>query len=228
MSHTQNVLRIKVVYNALEELAQEVVFVGGATVSLYSDRMAEELRPTDDIDILVELLNYQGYTKVEEKLRIKGFVNDVNSKVICRYKIQGITVDVMPTDEKILGFSNLWYPHGYKKAVRYQLAEKIVIKIFKPEYFLASKLEAFKNRGNNDGRTSTDFEDIIYILNNRSAIWKEFHESDQAVKSYLKTEFTSLFKNKYLEEWISSNLEFTERKRSKFIIDGIDGFLSAI
>ena len=73
MSHRENLLRIKAVYNALEELAKDVVFVGGATVSLYTDRVAEEVRPTDDIDILVELVSYQGYADIEEKLRQKGF-----------------------------------------------------------------------------------------------------------------------------------------------------------
>lgn len=68
MSHRENLLRIKAVYNALGELADEVVFVGGATVSLYIDRIAEEVRPTDDIDILVELISYQGYADIEEKL----------------------------------------------------------------------------------------------------------------------------------------------------------------
>ena len=76
MSHRENLLRIKAVNTALEELADEVVYVDGATVSLYIDRLAEEVRPTDDIDILIELINYQGYAAVEDKLRQKGFVND--------------------------------------------------------------------------------------------------------------------------------------------------------
>ena len=48
----------KVVYDALEELADEVVFVGGATVALYADRPSGEARSTDDVDILVELMHY--------------------------------------------------------------------------------------------------------------------------------------------------------------------------
>ena len=49
MSHRENITRIKAVYNALEELADQVVFVGGATVSLYGERPAGEVRPTDDV-----------------------------------------------------------------------------------------------------------------------------------------------------------------------------------
>lgn len=36
MSHQTNISRIKAVYNALEDLRDQVVFVGGATVSLFN------------------------------------------------------------------------------------------------------------------------------------------------------------------------------------------------
>jgi len=147
MSHIDNVTRIKIVYDALEELAESVVFVGGATVSLYADRTTEEVRPTGDIDILVEVITHLGYAEIEEKLRAKGFINDQESGVICRYKIQGVIVDIMPTSEKVLGFSNRWYVPGFANSIDYKLNEKYIIQIFSPVYFLASKLEAFKNRG---------------------------------------------------------------------------------
>ena len=106
MSHHQNITRIKAVCEALGEMTQSVLFVGGATVSLYTDRPATEVRPTDDVDILVELVHYSGYAAIEEQLRKKGFVNDQESGIICRFKIQGIIVDVMPTSSTVLGFTN--------------------------------------------------------------------------------------------------------------------------
>lgn len=221
MSHRENLLRIKAVYDALEELAKDVVFVGGATVSLYTDRVAEEVHPTDDIDILVELVSYQGYADIEEKLRQKGFINDWESGVICRYKVQGIIVDVMPTSDRILGFSNKWYTPGFSNAIDYTLDEKHVIKIFSPPYFLATKLEAFKNRGHEDGRTSTDFEDIVYFLNNRSTIWKELKNTDPHLKTYIVDSFRDLLNNKYIDEWISVHLEYTEQERQYFILDSM-------
>lgn len=62
----ESITRIKVVYGALEELANEVVFVGGATVALYADRPSGEARPTDDVDILVELMHYRDYALEDE------------------------------------------------------------------------------------------------------------------------------------------------------------------
>jgi hypothetical protein len=58
MSHIHNVSRIKAVHKALGDLRDKVVFVGGATVSLYIDRTASEVRPTEDVDLLVELVSY--------------------------------------------------------------------------------------------------------------------------------------------------------------------------
>lgn len=168
MSHKINLLRIKAVYNALGELQNDVVFVGGATASLYVDRMAEEARPTNDVDIVVELWTYKDYATIESKLRSLGFENDIESNVLCRYKVQGIIVDVMPTGENVLGFSNKWYPEGFKTAIKYDLDQDTFVKIFHVNYFIASKLEAFNNRGKNDGRTSSDFEDIIYVLENEN------------------------------------------------------------
>jgi predicted nucleotidyltransferase len=218
MSHRQNIARIKAVYFALEELASEVVFVGGATVSLYSTRPEVETRPTEDVDIVVEIMHYSQYAAIEEKLRSKGFVNDVRSGVICRFIIHGVIVDVMPTSEDILGFSNRWYSIAFTKSISASIEEDLSIKIFSAPYFLASKLEAFVDRGENDGRFSSDFEDIVHVLNNRHSIWNEIRDSDEPVKQYLKEEFAKLLDQKYIDEWIGVHLEYSEQRRVGFII----------
>lgn len=225
MSHQLNITRIKAVYDALEEMASEVIFIGGATVSLYTDRPSGETRPTDDVDILIELVHYTHYTAIEEKLRKKGFVNDVESGVICRYIINGITVDVMPTSEKILGFANRWYAEAFSQAVDIDLDDRYRIKIFSSPYFIATKLEAYKNRGQNDGRTSADFEDIVFVLNNRINVWQELADATENLKVYLTTEFKALLSQPYIDEWISSHLDYQEQRRVNFIIGSMDEFV---
>jgi len=222
----ESITRIKVVYHALEELGKDVVFVGGATVSLYADRPAGEARPTDDVDILVELMHYNDYALVEEKLRLKGFINDSESGVICRYKVQGIIVDVMPTGENALGFTNNWYEPGYATAMTHILDENNNIKIFQPVYFLASKIEAFKDRGGGDGRWSSDFEDIVYVLNNRTTVWQEMQEAENKVKSYLKGEFRAFLDSDFIDEWISAHLEFYEQGRIRTILGELNTFVN--
>lgn len=224
MNDHSNIARIKAVYISLEDLGNEVVFVGGATVSLYKDKPALEVRVTDDVDVVIEIMKYKEYAEIEERLRQKGFENDKESGVICRYKINGIIVDIMPTTE-ILGFKNQWYAEGFKNAIEFSLSENIKVKIFDAVYFIASKFDAFNSRGNNDGRTSSDFEDIVYILNNRSTVWDELSNADQKVKTYIREEFRKLINQDYLYEWISTNLEYSEQKRVSFIIGGINAFI---
>ncbi|RYE39029.1 MAG: hypothetical protein EOP48_26285 [Sphingobacteriales bacterium] len=226
MNQHENIVRIKAVHNALEELALEVVFVGGATVSLYSDRPSGEIRPTDDVDILIELLHYKEYSAIEEKLRKKGFVNDIESGVICRYLVRGITVDVMPTSEEILGFANKWYAEAFRHAQVINLDEEYSLRIFSAPYFIATKFEAYKSRGGNDGRTSTDFEDIIYLMNNRTTLWQELKEAPENLQQYLKIEFAALISQPYIDEWISSHLDYHEQRRVKNIIGSINEFVA--
>ena len=195
MSHHINLTRIKAVANALDNLNEKIVFVGGATISFYPDRPVFDVRPTDDVDVIIEILNYTDRAELEEKLRSIGFSHDIESGVICRYRIQGILVDIMPTNDASIGFTNIWYPDGYAHAVNYEIDELSKVKILSAPYFIATKLEAHKDRGRNDGRTSQDFEDIIYVLENREAIWKEINNSSESLKNYLLLEFRSLLKN---------------------------------
>ncbi len=225
MSHRENITRIKAVSNTLGDLKDRVVFIGGATVSLYADRIAPESRPTDDVDILVEIGSRWNFAEIEEQLRKRGFKNDVSAKFVGRYLLPGIIVDVMPTDEKILGFSNRWYTEGFKNSVDYRIDELHSIKIFAPPYFIASKIEAFKNRGNNDGRQSEDFEDIVYVLENRRTIWTEMGEAGPELKEYLYSEFNRLKNNPHVEEWIASHSSSYSSPSVYFIMEDMEEFL---
>lgn len=60
---------------------------------------------------------------------------------------------------------------------------------------MATKLEAFKGRSASDPRQSHDFEDKVYILENRRSIWEELVNADEQLKTYLKDEFGKLLAN---------------------------------
>jgi predicted nucleotidyltransferase len=221
MSHHVNLVRIRGVYHALAELKETVVFVGGATVSLYADKPEQtDVRPTNDIDVLLEIASYNEFAKLQEKLSAIGFNVDPDAKIICRYKYEGLIVDIMPTDESVLGFTNKWYKVGFSKTVTYPIDDQTVVNIFTPPYFVASKFEAFNGRGKNDGRTSRDFEDIVYVLDNRKSIWQELRDCDQELLAYLKEQSACLLENKHIEEWISAHIEpKTAAHRARIILD---------
>jgi len=228
MDHHTNIVRVKAVANALDSLKEKVVFVGGATVSLYANRPTLEIRPTDDVDVIIEILNYAKRAELEEKLRGIGFSNDIESGIVCRYKIHGIVVDIMPTNDPSIGFSNIWYQEGFENSIDHEIDEHCTIKILKAPYFLATKIEAFKGRGRNDGRTSQDFEDIVFVLENRENIWGEIKALNGNIGDYLKNEFQKLLNNRYLEEWIDSHVERASPPATYLILDEIDKFVSGI
>ena len=207
MSHSLNIDRIKTVSHALGALKEKIFFVGGAVISLYADRAVFEVRATEDVDVIIEIVNYSARAALEEKLRQIGFAHDIESSVVCRFKIAGVVVDVMPTNDPSIGFTNKWYPEGFKQSVMFTIDQKNTIKILSAPYFLATKLEAFKSRGKGNGRTSHDFEDIVFVLENRSSIWEEMNSLNGEIKAYLKHKFLLLLNNSNIPEWIDCHVE---------------------
>ena len=84
---------------------------------LITDPGVAEIRPTKDVDVIIEIFSRVEFQKLEEKLRRLGFKNSFKpDSPICRWIVDDIYVDVMPTDEEILGFSNSWYSDALKNA----------------------------------------------------------------------------------------------------------------
>lgn len=128
---------------ALGELNKEVVFVGGAIVSLYiDDKAAEDIRPTKDIDLTFQVTTAGKLETLREKLNEKGFKETNEGKVICRFKYEDLLVDVMSTKEVGWAPSNRWFEPGFVRAKHLSL-EELEIRILPLPYFLASKMEAF-------------------------------------------------------------------------------------
>lgn len=228
MNQHTNIVRIKAVADALGSLNDSVVFVGGATVSLYPDRvLLNEVRPTNDVDIIVEVLNYKERLAIEEKLRNRGFTDDIESGIVCRFRVQGIVVDVMPTKDESIGFSNMWYAPGFQNSILHQIDSLCSIRILPAPYFVATKLEAFKGRGNKDGRTSHDFEDIIFVLENRMAIWQEFANGSPNLKKYLQSEFSEFLQIPHFKEWIDCHVERSTSPSTNSIYSDIEKFVNS-
>jgi hypothetical protein len=177
-----------------DELRERFVFVGGAVLELLiTDPTVIDFRPTTDVDLVVEAATYGTYAAVEQTLADRGFTHLVGLGVpICRWRIGEIIADVMPTKESILGFGNRWYPDVLRTAHRQTLPSGSVIRLTAPQYFIATKLEAFRTRGNGDARVSYDMEDIIAVLDGRSGIDDEITAAAPAVRSFIAGEFQRL------------------------------------
>jgi hypothetical protein len=201
---------LQIVAKGLGELKTNVVFVGGSVAELYADNpAASDIRTTLDIDCIIKLRSRMAHARLEEKLRTMGFVNDTSMGApICRWIFHGIKVDIMPTDENILGFSNYWYSEGIENKITKRLSKGTEINVLSPEYYLASKFEAHKNRGGNDLRQSHDFEDIIFIIDNCNDLLEIIKKANHSVRDYLKEECQILLANNNLIEGLESALPY--------------------
>ena len=212
---------IQIVEEALQDLKKDVVFIGGATIALYFDEEPLfEVRPTDDVDCVIELTTRSQYYQLEQKLRERGFQNVIGSGPLCRWKVRGITVDIMPTDPAILGFSNVWHKEGIEQARWVELPNKEKIRIFSEPYFLAAKIEAFKGRGNNDYRMSSDMEDVITILNSVPDVVEKILKAPSSVKKYLQDSFKGMLETQIFHEAIYAHLperQFQEEKKKQIV-----------
>ncbi|WP_160144188.1 nucleotidyl transferase AbiEii/AbiGii toxin family protein [Chryseolinea soli] len=204
---TINIGVVKKIAIALKDLRERVAFVGGAVISLYTDDpAADELRPTKDIDLSVTLENYSAWVKLQDELTKLQFLPDTSSSVICRFLYDDITVDIMPDDEQVLGFSNPWYKPALQNMQEYLLQDGPTINIFSLPYFLATKFSAFNGRGKGDNRGSHDFEDIIYLTDNCIGIVASIQNTDADVQQFLLEEYRKIWTHPYRTEIISCHL----------------------
>lgn len=191
----------------LEELREKMVFIGGAVISLYTDDpAAEEIRPTSDIDMTINLANYNEWAQMQERLAELKFYPDPEGHSICSYKYDQIAIDIMPAEDSSIGVSNIWYKPGFKYIQQIELPEGVNINILPSPYFLATKLEAFKDRGANDFYGSHDYEDIIYLLDNRITIVEEILAADEDVRTYIKQEINGIKKHPQANEILAMHI----------------------
>jgi hypothetical protein len=188
-----NIDLLKEVARHLRPLLNEVVFVGGCTTSLFvTDEAAAEVRPTFDVDVIAEITSYADFANFSGRLRALGFREDTSEGApLYRWVIEGMKLDVMPIDEKILGFTNRWYRLGMDAAKEIELENGLCIRVITAPYFVATKLEAFHGRGRGDYANSHDLEDLLAVIDGREEIVEEIVQAEE-VQSSIAEQFRTL------------------------------------
>ena len=214
-----NIAMVERIAQALGDLKEKMIFVGGSVAELYADfPEISDIRPTLDVDCVVDIQinTYLDYSKLEDKLRVLGFQNDTsNNAPICRKIYQGIWVDFLPVCPDILGFSNRWYVDGTINKTESVLPNGTIIYILPVEFYLATKFEALHNRGGKDIRGSHDWEDIVFIMSNctKLANYVERCANSQLI-DYLQEQYNILLKNNNIREIVYSVLPYHSEEDS--------------
>lgn len=197
---------VKEVALALKELKEVMVFVGGATISLYTDDIAaHEIRPTSDIDMTLKLAySYAEWSDLNDRLKVLGFHPDPRGHSINSYKFKNISVDIMPSVSGHLGEANKWFKIGFDNLQHISIDEEQILILSAP-CFLATKFEAFSTRGT-DYRTSHDFEDIIYVLDNRTTIVEDIAQDKAEIREFIQQELRNILNGDNVFEILSCHI----------------------
>ncbi|EIJ43206.1 hypothetical protein BegalDRAFT_2352 [Beggiatoa alba B18LD] len=209
-----------------EELLKQIAFVGGCTTGFFitDDFTREQIRNTNDVDIIVHVLGFGDWCGLQETLRSKGFQARSQEEVICAMYLDNLRVDFMPDNVNILGFTNRWYADALKNAQLYPINADLKIPLVQSVYFIATKLEAYLGRGNNDPLTSTDLEDIINLFDGREELCNEITAASPELRCYIATQLTSLLKHRDFEYVIQSATK-NNIKRENLIFDRLDAVI---
>jgi hypothetical protein len=182
---------------ALGSLRSRVVFLGGATIGLWmTDAAARSPRVTDDVDVIAEVATLVGYESFQAELREVGSAEDRQSQVICRWrhKGSGLILDAIPAEPRLAGLLGRWLAPAAEAAVEHRLPSGTGIRVVPPPYLLATKLEAFADRGNYDCLSSRDFEDVILLIDSRAELAEEIKTAPGELRTYIRGELGRLLK----------------------------------
>ena len=186
--HEANVALLREVVVKLGALADSLVFVGGcATGLLVTAVRAQAVRATVDVDTVARIETIGDYHAIERRLEQQGFARDHSPDApICRWVAGRLHLDVMPSNPRVLGFSNRWYPLAIETAQPYALPDACSIRLVTAPIFVATKLEAFRDRGRGDFVASHDLEDIVTVIDGRAELIGEVASAPDALRTYLR------------------------------------------
>ncbi len=194
MANESNLELIANVAEALGDLRERFVFVGGcATGLLITDPAAAPVRATRDVDAIVAVVSLADYQGLSEQLRARGFSQTLEEgEPPYRWTLSGMKLDVMPTADEILGFSNRWYAQAMQTANVVELRRDLKIRLVAPAYFVATKLEAFLGRGSGDYLGSHDLEDVLSVVDGRPELVSEIAQAEHALRAFVAEVFGRL------------------------------------
>lgn len=175
------------VASELEWLAPPPVFVGGATIGLFLDDFGRaQMRPTKDVDCIVPgVLTQQAWFALEGELRQRGWRPDPDGPV-CRYlSPRGHVVDLLGARPDVQGFAGRWFERAAAHAEVRLLDATHTIRTPNVAYLAACKIEAFGDRGADDPLGSTDFEDLVALLDGCGELEEATAAADPEVRAYV-------------------------------------------
>lgn len=202
-----------VVARRMERIAVPFAFLGGAVMWVLVDHPElTQFRRTKDVDVVVAVVTYHQFAALEERLRRAGFQHDVSPGApIFRWIVEGCRVDIMPQAPANLGMNTRWFPEALSLSIPHPLGDGCVANVVSPPLFLATKLEAFNDRGKSDYYASHDLEDIVTLVDGRAAIAQDVASAAANIRRFISSEFAKITTHPDFSDALHGHM--TERER---------------
>ena len=149
-----------------------------------------------------------------------GSKHDVSEGApICRWRVEDCRVDVMPMDSRSLGMNSRWFQEALKFANEIDLGENCRAKVVSPALFIATKLEAFCDRGKGDYYGSRDLEDIVTLMDGRAEIVNDVSSAPPEVRIYIAGSFATMLEQPDFLEALPGHLSGLSRPRLPMVVE---------
>jgi hypothetical protein len=195
---------------ALGELADSCVLVGGCAPLYYArDERMTDLRPTTDVDLIVDVSSYAQFSLLEARLRRAGFHTPdpaTGPHPIFRLALDGKLVDFMPV-QPVLGHPvNEWYPSAVAASIR--IGGKLGrLRVVDPVHFVATKLVAFDSRGSGDYLLSHDMEDAVWCLRAVPGVIENLESGGAPVHGFVRNRLATLVREGRFRDALPGHFE---------------------
>jgi len=209
-----NLGAMRTVAERLDRVGLPYAFVGGSVVNLLLDHPElTPARPTDDVDVIIEIISGARYSDVEAKLRAVGFCHDMGQGAPkCRWILGSLTVDIMPTVGASLGLNTAWFADALSSSSVHTVGHS-KFRLVSPTAFLATKYTAFLDRGNRDYYGSHDLEDLITVVDGRAGIVAEVDHAPIGLRRFLITSIRQLLSDQKFYDALPGHLPPDEEDR---------------
>ena len=206
-------------------------FLGASVLPLLVDNAGVlEIRPTIDIELSVEVVTLFELYELETRLRERGFRHDTREGApICRWLVEGVTVDAMPTEASVLGMASEWFHEAVTTAARMDLGDGVQAPVIKRPYFLATKLTAYRDRGAKDPYMSKDLEDIVTLFDGCRETDFLLGEGSSSLRNFITAGMQAHLENPEFVEAVEGcfRADPVSRERSQIVLERMRAISSA-
>ena len=231
--------RIAQVAEALGDLRERVVFIGGAIAPLLQTHPPfPRARPTKDVDAVTATTSYGDIEVLDEALRAKEFRTPLrpNAGESREGRTQthvhkwltagGIEFDLIPSGVHLGGSGNIWDRYAVELCHAVEIRTGLWIKHATAPAFVAMKWAAHHDRGKDDPINSTDLEDILALIASRPTLVDELRQSPPELSRYVRDRTTRFLSNADAGDLLAAHLNNATAARA--VIDGVRSVLKRI